>query len=426
MKRINKHICLALMAIIAIGCSPDKYESLNDNTILDVTKIVSARIIPNHNQLIADGKAIYDLRPYLYFESGTSVPDYRVTDDMVEYKTASGKTLTRYYSTDDASLIGTTQEVTMQLKGTDIISEPISFKIVAPPTASETTKKVIPIVFHIVQTNDDITMYEGAYDADLINLLLEKLNNLYNGSISENPVGVNSGIEFKAAMYAPNGSMLREPGINRVVVDEVLPVDSDNTEIYKFIETANIDWSGEDYLNVWLISDRNERVSKFSKDIVTNCLPMYYNAGVDVATLPEGLTLTEYDGTTPLTVANSGVIYKLQSLFSVDRSFGSSGTPSFNDLSYYIGRYMGLLPTYSYSDTAGDDFCDDTIDYDGDKDWPYKRIDTTYYFKSENIMDDATGLHVSISKDQVKRARWILDNSPDRAAWKSDFAFTGK
>ena len=48
------------------------------------------------------------------------------------------------------------------------------------------------------------------------------------------------------------------------------------------------------------------------------------------------------------------------------------------------------------------------------------------YFRSENIMDDPTGLHISVSKNQCERIRWLLENCPERAAWKNDFAFTGK
>ena len=49
-----------------------------------------------------------------------------------------------------------------------------------------------------------------------------------------------------------------------------------------------------------------------------------------------------------------------------------------------------------------------------------------YFFLSENIMDDPSGVHRSVSLQQALRMHWVLQHCPERAMWKSDYAFTGK
>lgn len=410
-----------LVALVFMGCTPDEYESLNDNSIIDVNDITNISIIPNHYMLIADGKAEIDLRPYLYYDHGGSVPEYRVTDDMIEYFTDEGKELTRYFSTDDQSMVGKTVSVTMYLKETDKISEPITFEIIEP--IEELEEIVIPVVFHIVQTSDDINIYSGKYSSEFITNTIAQLNRIFAGEVSTYATGVNSSITFKAATYDPDGDKLSEEGINRVVVETIVDDDA-GIDVYDFIEDNDLIWSAENYMNIWLISDMNGDISNFSSSVVYNCRPAYYDPLVDVADIPEGLSLSEYTTESSFALANSGLVYKLQELVSTDNN-----SWDFCDIVYYVGVYLGLSPTYqySYNGTTVLDYCDDTIDYDS-----YYNVagtctvDSTYVFKSVNIMDDVNGVHSAISKEQALRARWVLNNVPERYAWKSNFAFTGE
>ncbi|MFR7809988.1 MAG: hypothetical protein ACLU4N_12320 [Butyricimonas faecihominis] len=94
--------------------------------------------------------------------------------------------------------------------------------------------------------------------------------------------------------------------------------------------------------------------------------------------------------------------------------------------------YLGLLPTWKESGGIPEDYCADTQKYFGNDAEGYKKNTTAYklvkdcFFLAENIMDDPLGTHRSVSLQQSQRIRWILNNCPERSAWKSNFAFTGK
>ncbi len=423
MKIFCKIISTALV-FLSISCTPDYYESLNDNSKFNISDIKSISIWPNHDKLIADGKAEIDLLPILMFEFGDRVPEYRITDDMLEYKTSDGLILSRHFSTDDESLIGKTLEIRMSLKGTDLVSDPINVDIIEPYEAPE--KVTIPVVFHIIQTNSDIESYTGIYNSELIYAMLKRLNNVFAGKASNYSVGVDTQIEFKEALYSPRGEELREAGINRVAVNNII-IDNEDPEkavdIYKFIEETGIAWPSDKYLNIWLVSDVENEVDGFCPGVVTNCTPKYYSSGILAENVLKGLEMTEFTDETVLDVNNQGIIYKLQELTNVKYYSSQS---SFNELGFYLGIYLGLLPTSiaTYTESMGNiDYCDDTIDFDWSSD--LFKSTSLFYFQSLNIMDDNSGLHSAISKEQAIRIRWVLENCPDRSSWKSDFAFTG-
>ena len=111
------------------------------------------------------------------------------------------------------------------------------------------------------------------------------------------------------------------------------------------------------------------------------------------------------------------------------RSFGATKE---NELVNAFGYYLGLLPTWKERGGIPEDYCTDTQKYFGNDAEGYKKNTTAYklvkdcFFLAENIMDDPLGTHRSISLQQSQRIRWILNNCPERSAWKSNFAFTGK
>lgn len=402
------------------GCSPDDY-TYRDNTVVDLNAIDSIGLIPNQLMVLADGHAQLDLRPRLYSKKNYLVPDERVKEEWLEYVSDEGVAVTRHFSTSDASLIGKTLNVRVKLKGTHVVSEPVSFKVEAPLDKKYASEIVIPVVLHIVQTAQEIEEYHGRYELDRLELLLQKLNNVFGGLVSFNPVGVDSHIRFKFAQYDPYGKKMTEAGIDRLVVKEIDATD----HFIDFLIAQHLVWPAEKYMNIWLISDREKKVKDFGFEVSEKCMPHYVNEEVAEEDIPEGLDLQILPDGAKFLPEESGVIYKLQELDELDRSFGPNKT---NELIYYVGRYLGLYPTCTYIG-EGTDYCDDTIDYyevdeDANDRW-YKTMNGCY-FRAENIMDDPRGVHCSVSKDQSVRMRWVLNNCPDRAAWKSNFAFTGK
>lgn len=422
--------CLGCMlgVLTMIACSPEDY-TYQDNGKVDVSLVDCVALMPSNVMLLADGHACLDLYPRLFTRDRNIVLDSRVTEDILEYTSSSGVALTRYFTTSDASLIGKTLDVQVKIKGTNLISEPVSFKVEAPLDNKYTSEITIPVVFHIVQTTKDIESYGGKYASDQIALHLKKLNHLFSGAVSNNPVGVNTHIRFELALYDPYGKKLSEPGINRYTSNSI-----DNKNNYAdFLENARLVWPADKYMNVWLISDLGGSIDDFANTITDKCSPRYVYAGTPADGRPEGISWEEYVEGAAFTPGEIGILYKLQELDNPNRKFVNGSKSPMNELGYYVGRYLGLFPTYSYGDDPVTDYCDDTQDYVGyaglriktsiNVSW-YKEVNGCY-FRSENIADDPRGLHIAVSKQQCERMRWVLENCPQRTAWKSSYALKG-
>lgn len=429
-KSIIRNISFAVVALLATACSPDA-EVFHDNSKVDPAIVDAVTIMPNQKRLIADGNAQIELQPTVYTKSGTKVPDSRVDDDWIEYiSDTPGVVAGRVISVTDASLVGKTVTVKARIKTTGKESDPVSFSIIASTKNEFANELVIPVVFHVLQTKDDIDNYGGEFKLERVEMQLKRLNNMFSGAVSHNPVGVNTNIKFEMAQYDQYGNRLVEPGIDRKTIADGAFSKKDGSDMDSLITAERLLWSPDNYLNVWLVSDRKGVVSDFANDVTAKCAPCYVKDGA--TNVPKGLRLQEYTGQT-LKPSQAGIIYKLSELDVAERSFFVSNNnkkQGYNELGYYIGLFYGLLPTCNYSNTkAGTDYCDDTIDYaatstGGNEDW-YKTMDGCY-FRAENIMDDPRGVHCSVSQDQTIRMRWIMNNCVGRMQWKSTQALSGK
>ena len=426
MKRI-----LYTFAAIFIGCitscTPDKDEVL-EMGLVDMDHIKEIKLRTSHYQVLADGKAQLEFNPLLTTKDGFTVQDSRVDHSQIEYYTSSGETLSKVFSTSDKSLIGKTLNVYAKIKGTEITSNTTTFTVMDPSVSNAYTEITVPVIFHLIQSNKDIAGYGGEIPMERIHLLLDKINNTFSGSVSTNAMGVDTKIRFKAAVYDPYGNKLQEPGINRIYVEEV--TDEAKDQYNTFIVNQKALWPHDKYLNVWLISDRENEYDKFFYTISRTCIPRYITSGTDPAEIPEGLTLSSIPESWTPTPNEVGILYKLQSIQTMVRSFGEKNE---NELVNGFGFYLGLLPTWGASSSAKpQDYCSDTHKYYGNDKEGYNKNQTAYklvgdcFFLAENIMDDPVGVHHSVSQQQAQRIRWILTNSPERSAWKSDYAFTGR
>lgn len=431
MKSIIQSFWLGAAAVlVATACSPDE-EIFHDNSKVDPAIVDAVSIAPNQKYLIADGNAQIELQPTVYTKSGTQVPDTRVDDNWIEYTSDTpGVTAGRTISVSDASLVGKTVTIKARIKSTGKESDPISFTIIPSMKQMFAQELVIPVIFHVLQTKDDIDNYGGEYKLERIEMQLKRLNNMFSGAISKNPVGVNANIKFVMAQYDQYGNRLVEPGVDRKTISDGAFGEKDGSDISTLIESEHLLWPADHYLNVWLVSDRKGVVSDFANDVTAKCAPCYVSA--EATDVPKGLKLQAYANQT-LSPLQAGIIYKLSELDVAERSFYVSNNnkkQGYNELGYYVGLFYGLLPTCNYANTkAATDYCDDTIDYaatstGGNKDW-YKTMNGCY-FRAENIMDDPRGVHCSVSQDQAIRMRWIMNNCIGRMQWKSSYALNGK
>jgi zinc-dependent metalloproteinase lipoprotein len=426
--RFYLNISTIIISCLLFACSASEYE-YPDNNNVSPESIVDIQLKPNHFELVADGKAEIDFNPVLFkTEEKIPVLDDRIDPSWIKYKTVTGEEISRTFSTSDPSFVGSTIEVFASVN--NVVSDTIYFTVKAPLETSLYNEITFPVVFHITQAKDEVLNYGGEIPAGKIDKLLKRMNDVCSGELSNSPVGTDTKIRFKPALYNPDGEDLREPGINRFIVDG--QVNSDN--MYKdFIrENSNINWPYDKYLNIWIFTDSQRAYSDFSFEVTELCKPNAVFTGTDLSNKPQGLNLVEVnEGNWNPVPQDYGIKIKSNLLNSQKLIFNRE---SDNDFMHYLGNYFGLLKTHTHrtNATIPDDYCDDTIGYLPGEEF-YKENRTTiketasgYRFVSENIMDDQTGLHKSISEDQMIRIRWVAENCPGRSAWKSDFAFTGE
>lgn len=446
---------MLLTVLFSLGCTPDD-DVVCDTSLVNLDEIASIDLLLNSSILYADGKAEVELRPQLTTNDGYIVPDYRLKEEWFEYTSnRPNVVLSRRFST--KSNIGSTFKVQVRLKGRDVVSNEIVFQVLPAPQKFD--QVVFPIVFHIIQNSKDIVSFGGPFSAGRIHQELERINRTFSGLLSATPNGSDSYISFRMAEYDPYGKRMAEPGINRLVVNNITTEHPTSQAAFEdLIKEHSLLWPADKYLNIWLIGDRGVMDARNSGHwLGYGTTPKYYAPGYDAVTQPKGLILNTNPPAEPL--ANDiGIRYRLWDLNENDRVYGAyfydpspigGGTilSNTNDLVCYFGRYFGLLDCYAPEMQSPeairnfDDYCTDTHKYGAVssmykgnvtlyKSWPVSPLTepegARLFWMSENIMEDQTGLHRSISADQVKRIRWVINNCEFRQAWKSDAAFTGK
>lgn len=418
-------VCLSLPVLTA--CSPDD-EPVADIHHADAGAMTRIELKPQNTRLIADGKATLDLLPLVYYTAGEEEMQMladRVGEDWFEY-TANGQPVGRYYSTKEQSLVGKQVELKVVAKDNRQLAGTSTVTILAP--AVKKKEYVIPVVFHVIRERSDEERTGLVYEKALFDQMIERFNKVFAGEASTSPVGVDTYIRFKAARFAEDGTLLLEPGVNRVLVDDKM---LESPHYAELIRSNRLNWNPQRYLNIWLF----QRGQKSLTDAQTgSCKPAYRESGATEE--PQGLALVDYvPGTSEFAVDNSGIIYQISSIkYGLRSATANTIYPGYNELIHYVGTYLGLLPSfgipYPLPDIPnGEDYCDDTVPYmiqpGQSNEYSYKTTDTCH-FLSENLMDDPTGFHNSVSKQQAERMHWVLEHCPDRWAWKSDFAFVGK
>lgn len=428
MKNKNNYLWLVLLLQVMGACTPEEYTFV-DNRTIDPDSIAGIRLQTNHTLLLADGRAQIEMQPVLLQKDGNEVLRSRIDDRLIEYRTLSGESISRVFATSAADKIGEKIEVYAQLKGKGLVSDTVAFEIVAPWDSESLQEISVPVVFHVIQVASEVESYGGEFETARLHSILEKLNNAFSGNVSHNPVGVDSKIRFKPALYDPDGQKLREPGIHRLVTESVS--DAGNDQYETFLKEQKLVWPYDRYMNIWLVSDKANKLNGgFYFFVTSKCIPRYLTETIGSSDIPAGLSLQKLPSAWQPSARETGIIYRLETLnklsWVTDPIYES-------ELVFNVGEYLGLKRTWGKNkNDMSDDHCQDTQPYYLGAPDSYKGNKTMFkavgscFFLAENIMDDQSGVHRSVSAEQAKRMRWVLENCPERSAWKSDFAFTGK
>lgn len=430
MKKLYLHTfilgCLIALSLLN-SCTPETDRLTEDIHVMDASQITRVILKPENLFLIADGKATMTCTPIVYYRYNNQeykMPQERVNDNWFEFVVSAGKMDGKTFSTTDKNLIGKQIKVKAKVKSSNIESNDCIFTVTAP---SEPMKElIIPIVFHLLRNEGEETIVGYTFTNEMIMNVLDKLNKIFAGKASNNSVGTDTYIRFKPAVYDPTGNKLPCPGINRIMAP-ANSIDA-NSDPLELIEKYKMNWDCKKYMNVWLISVSKEAPIYTA---ITEAFKPYFRdfaseqpEGFELTPLPPGVEI-------PFPVPATGIIYRAENLNDPNRSYSNMGMPGYNEIYYYIGQYFGLRGNNSFNQSeAPDNYCHDTpvygisSQYTGSNKTCFKETDD-YFFISYNIMDDPTGFHTSISPEQAKRMRWVIENCPERSAFKSSYAFTG-
>ncbi len=402
------YIVAFMIGALVFSCTPDKYEIFDFES--NISKIDSIELAPESHILYADGVSQLNIRVHafetvqLWRKDKINLPDgsegtkdslytyiYRVqnsrlTNDIEFYKD-DGTRLP-----ENAKITTTTvEDFKVYAKIGDVQSEMLEIDVREPFPEKE--KKVIPVIVHYIKSEAEGGDAMPSIDTKYLQGRMDALNEAFNQRTYPASNGANANVEFKLALYAPDGTRLEEDGINRVTTSldgyASRPVLIENT------------WDSKKYMNVY--------VCGYSPSTPA---PSVKLAGVDPIL---GLSFTDIEADEELDLSSPekigpifGAYYFGTYLYLISYSF---------HWETHFAKYLGLLSP------RVEDYCDDTYSYlsSGVEGWALSRDGRVYY--PTNLL--GRGTVAVLSGEQVERIHWVLENCPTHWAWKSDFAFTG-
>lgn len=252
----------------------------------------------------------------------------------------------------------------------------------------------IPIIFHVVHNNGPDNLA-----ATYINAQIEQLNFDYRktpgtSGDNSNPVGADTEIEFCPAAVDPNGNVLAEPGINRILASSAGLTNPpyDPNYIENTIKPGTI-WDPEQYFNVWVMN--------------LDYLILGY------AQLPSNSTLPGLGGGAANT---DGCVILYSTVGSTTTPYPTGGPyAAGRTLTHEAGHWLGLVHIWGDS-FCGDDYCADTPQSQGpNSGCPNLTTCDGIQDMVENYMDYSDDACFNIfTFDQKDRMATVLMNSPRR------------
>lgn len=436
MKYILSLLCLAALTV---GCSSD--DDFFYDTDVDAGNIKLLQLRADHYMLVPDGKAT--LKFYADAYNILELPSYTPTTsgDKVEYipsvkrdtslipPSQLPKGLVRLYDetgkeypdmelrTDDP----TPRTLRFYLKAGELKSNVMEVQI-RPLPAEQYEELEIPVVFHILQQPAKAGVPTIEIDSATVYKHISRMNKVFSGAATTDPNGWNAHIRFVPAIYDNSGIKLDNPGIHVYDVPSSVTFEKDEDfRTYVMEHRGALLYDYRRFLNIWLINNQKGSSTIVSAPTV-----------IDDTTHPiPGISAKALSSDFPTSPTEVG--------FFVSMSYfvNPMQTDDFFELSSVMGRYLGLLVTQLSTNEKFPNFFDHDTDYCPDT--PYylaslsvfkntKKTDNDkdyFYFTSYNIMDGYSYKN-SVSVDQVRRLRTVLDRCPSRWMYKSRFATTGK
>lgn len=440
--RIMKYILLNIIVGLGLltSCSPDDIEILDNSVLVGDIKKIELRadhktLLPMEGLKMDFRVLAYSVKDFtkysteekgdtLFFNEETVTDTFLIPADMIpegfiKVYDESGRELTdKSFSTTDPTL----RTLRFHAKAGNLVSNVLEIEIRELPDESY-PEIVIPVIFHtIVPPASSGPAYEVKV-ADL-QAKLDRINDIFNRKVTTNPNGGNAKITFKLAEYDENGLLLTEKGKHTVQLTRELDWDG-----YEEYINDHLIWDPTKYLNIWLAKFSNSWSSAGSYTYVAKA-PYDILRGNSIP----GLKASEVDGFTAADVSDYtevGIMINYSEFLAPNHWTSNTFEPATP-----VALYLGLLKTKLTKNPTGpgydNDYCGDTYYYYNDASviykstyWDDEQEDPIEYFTAFNIMEDYSRKN-SITVDQAKRIREVLEKCPSRWSYKSNWAFTGK
>lgn len=262
----------------------------------------------------------------------------------------------------------------------------------------------LPVVFHIIYDQDHDTPTDTVQNikAETIAALVEGCNALYRQSNNSTDMG----LELVPVTEDPDGNVLQEAGIDRVLRTYSARRNADDFLASSNTQDAELMWNPNQYVNVYVFTCTDNSLLGVSHLALTS------NQN-GLAGLERGQAYYTQIPNFPW-----GIVLNNTHIYEED---------AYTTLAHELGHYLGLFHAFSENGCDETDYCDDTQNYDrtaytewlstqSDPANPelYQRTDceTGVSFTSDNIMDYDYSYLDRFTPDQYTRVRHVLENSP--------------
>lgn len=268
---------------------------------------------------------------------------------------------------------------------------------------------IIPVIFHVIHDNESISDLGRNITRAKIDSQLAQLNRDFanqSGS-TYNGVAANTQIQFCLARLAPDGTVLSEPGIDRIDRNtkgwSQPPYNGNSTGFAESYVDATVMpqsiWDPYKYFNVWTLELQDNLLGKSTFPISSN--------------LP-GLSSGETD-------THAGVFVHYQSIGSIfNPGFGGSSYGLGRTLTHESGHFLGLRHIWGDFLFCWTDYCDDTPpQFQKTSGCPIQPASNNCLPLGnkmfENYMDYTDDACVNtFTEDQKYRIQIVMENSPRR------------
>lgn len=272
--------------------------------------------------------------------------------------------------------------------------------------ASENTIYRIPVVVHVIHfgeaVGDGANISFAQIESQIVVLNEDFRRKVNTNGYNNHPNGSDTHIEFFLAEYAPDGTLLPEPGVDRVNGGRnEWPKGNILNPIDTTIKPETI-WDPESYFNIWTVN--------FGGFSGRNLLG--YAQFPDASGLPG---LNDIGG-----AANTdGIVIGYKYFGSSEKGNFSVLTPPYDlgrTTTHEVGHWLGLRHIWGDGDCSVDDYCLDTPNADSPN-YDCTNVETSCESPEmpQNYMDYTNDDCMNIfTKDQTERMMTVLENSPRR------------